>query len=666
MRVLALASLCLLACSSPSPAPSASTRPEEVNPSWSRVQALREREGALRSRFEPAEQQPWLDVGGSDPYRLAERAGGYVGALRGGKALVTLDASLREQARVRLPEAPTALCVAGEQALVASRYAAELWRVELSGAPRLVETWRAPAAAVADVACAPDGTSYVLSEGEPMLVTLDRRGRELQRQVAPAGGLRLLLRERSLLLSSLFERSLRVLELDARGLPERELGRIQHDGPLWAVDAATRAGELLVAVAGVEDRPLVRAHGEFENIDSFVWLYRLAGGRLERMAELNVGEHGVVVPKALALRVEPDAVSVIALAAGSGRLLRARWPGDLGAAPSVRVEPALPGVSDAVFGARGELRYASPLFDAWIRHDASGSQPVWVDAATRPEPRLRLGEALFFTELIAPANQSTGGHSRFSCETCHFEGGVDGRLHYTGRGDISVVTKPLFGLANNRPHFSRALDRDLSSVCHNEFRVAGAGSGTEPWFELETARFPWLHQLGINAGVLSPLELRGALLELLYAFSHAPNPNAHERSRLSELEVEGARAFERHCASCHQPRLLSDDASSVVAAQDWPRYLFARNAPIVWARGEYEKTGIEPYVHERGSRIPSLRRLALKPRYFTNGSSPNLRNVLDRFREGPGVSLHEAKGEERVAPLPEATKRALLAFLQLL
>src|SRR5262249_12871432 len=147
---------------------------------------------------------------------------------------------------------------------------------------------------------------------------------------------------------------------------------------------------------------------------------------------------------------------------------------------------APPGAVDAVFSQDGRgVVYASPLLDAFVRADLRGVQTHVVDAARRPEPELRLGEVLFFTELMAPENVSSDTHSRFSCETCHFEGGVDGRTHYTGRGDVSVVTKPLFGLANNRPHFSRAMDPDLSSVCHNEFRVAGAGSGTDPWFSLE-------------------------------------------------------------------------------------------------------------------------------------------------------------------------------------
>jgi len=373
----------------------------------------------------------------------------------------------------------------------------------------------------------------------------------------------------------------------------------------------------------------------------------------------------LVVPKAVALRAAPEGVILTALAAGSGQLLRATWNHDLRGAPELATRPVPPGVSDAR-AAGDEMVYASPLFDAWIRVGPKTVSLVRVDPETRPEPEARLGEALFFTELMAPDSSSSAGHSRFSCETCHFEGGVDGRVHYTGRLDISVVTKPLFGLANNRPHFSRALDPDLSSVCHNEFRVAGAGSGKDPWFSLATARFPWLHELGIDAGQLGPLQLRAALLRFLYEFSHAPNPRTRDRRQFSALESQGAEQFRRYCSDCHAARLSSDDAGSVVPFEDWERLVLSRNAPIVWARGEYEKTGVVPYVHERGTRITSLRRLLLKPRFFTNGSAADLSEVLARFRVGPARAAHDAPNAPELSALPEPAQRALLAFLQLL
>jgi hypothetical protein len=61
-----------------------------------------------------------------------------------------------------------------------------------------------------------------------------------------------------------------------------------------------------------------------------------------------------------------------------------------------------------------------------------------------------------------------------------------------------------------------------------------------------------------------------------------------------------------------------------------------------------------------------LRRHALKPRYFTNGSAPDLQSLLARFRETPDGALHEAPPGASAAALPAPSQRALLAFLQLL
>jgi hypothetical protein len=196
--------------------------------------------------------------------------------------------------------------------------------------------------------------------------------------------------------------------------------------------------------------------------------------------------------------------------------------------------------------------------------------------------------------------------------------------------------------------------------------VAGAGSGSDPWFSLESSRFPWLAELGIERATTSPLELREDLLEFLYAFSHAPNPRSQGRRAFSQLEQRGAEVFRDHCQSCHRARLSTDDAQSEVPFAAWEARVFSRNAPLVWASPDYERVGVLPYVHERGTRVTSLRRLSLKPRYFTNGSAPDLDNVLSRFREGPGGALHDAPPEIAGNALRPEQQSALLAFLRLL
>ena len=68
-------------------------------------------------------------------------------------------------------------------------------------------------------------------------------------------------------------------------------------------------------------------------------------------------------------------------------------------------------------------------------------------------------------------------------------------------------------------------------------------------------------------------------------------------------------------------------------------------------------------MREAGARVPSLRRLYKKRPYFTNGSAPDLDDVLRRARFSRGTFLRY--GAEDGA-LDDVSRHALLAFLDLL
>jgi len=99
---------------------------------------------------------------------------------------------------------------------------------------------------------------------------------------------------------------------------------------------------------------------------------------------------------------------------------------------------------------------------------------------------------------------------------------------------------------------------------------------------------------------------------------------------------------------------------------EWERLVMSPAGPIVWARDSREKTGVTPYVHEEGARIPSLRRLYRKRPYFTNGSALDLDAVLRRARFAPGGFLHDGGDGSAGDRLGDADRIALLAFLDLL
>jgi hypothetical protein len=322
-------------------------------------------------------------------------------------------------------------------------------------------------------------------------------------------------------------------------------------------------------------------------------------------------------------------------------------------------------VAEASLG-DGRRILADPLLDAWIADDGGDARVVPVDETRPRSAESRLGEALFFTTLMAPWNRTRGSLSRFTCETCHFEGWVDGRVHATGRGAVQVTTRPLLGLFNDPPYFSRALDPDLTAMTHNEFRVAGLRSRHDPWFAVSRAEAPWLAHLGVGEAPLEPAALRRALMVFLMDFTFRPNPAVVGRSAWSPEERRGAEAFQRRCATCHEARLVTNRADSRVPFADWERLIMTPQGPIVWARDGYERTGVVPYVHESGARVPSLRRLYKKRPYFTNGSAATLDDVLRGARFSPAGFRHAGADAADGTVLDDGERQALRAFLDLL
>ena len=79
----------------------------------------------------------------------------------------------------------------------------------------------------------------------------------------------------------------------------------------------------------------------------------------------------------------------------------------------------------------GRWVVADPILDAWVIDDGAAPRVIPVaDGESRVARSVesRVGEALLFTTLMAPWNRTRGSLSRFTCEACHFEGAVDGRL----------------------------------------------------------------------------------------------------------------------------------------------------------------------------------------------------------------------------------------------
>jgi cytochrome c peroxidase len=156
-------------------------------------------------------------------------------------------------------------------------------------------------------------------------------------------------------------------------------------------------------------------------------------------------------------------------------------------------------------------------------------------------------------------------------------------------------------------------------------------------------------------------------MAFLMRFSHTTNPAVVGRDRFSAEEQRGAVLFRDRCASCHAARLQSDLPESERSFADWPSAIFSAEGAIVWASADYQKTGVTPYVHESGTRVPSLRRAAAKWPHFTNGSADTLFDVVRRARFDQKRFFHDrAPRGEQLGSFSPNEARELTAFLELL
>lgn len=621
---------------------------------------------------------------GADPWAVRRVTGGWVGVLRGRSAVVLLDEDLRELARVPAPRSPSGIAIAKNgDVVVVGELSPVIARYVVRGKTLVATTeTRVPGVfGLRDVAIAPDGGIWAL----------DGRGTNLVRPSGETvavghGASQLVTTSKHVIVNAVADHEIVVFEHARAGGASALLGapvRIKNDGPMWGFDARETPAGLVVVAGGVEDHPLDRTGGFFGYIDSFVYVDRVADGAVQRVAAINASEHGVVTPKAIAIESADGARAEILITAyGSAAAMRVGLAlvASAGKPPMfepIALVPGSRGLERASAGPKAKVVIANPLLDAWVMLDESGRVRVVPVTATPGETEparavaSRLGEALFFTSLMAPKNTSEGALSRFTCETCHFEGYVDGRTHHTGRDDVHATTKPLVGLVGNRPYFSRAMDPDMSTVAHAEFRVAGEGSKVDPFFAVEPREHGWLGHVGVKERT-EPLELRRALMRFLTDFSHRPNPAVVSRvtrgaASFDDKEREGARLFAERCEGCHAARLSADDAGTRVPNERWEAMVLSDSAPIVWGSAGYRKTGVLPYVHTEGARTPSLRRLYKKYPYFTNGSAKSLEDVLVGVRFKGGETWHAlATAPADAEALDVKGRDAVRAFLELL
>ncbi len=622
---------------------------------------------------------PRLDqLFGVDPYRVEylDQLDRYLILLRNSSQVLLCDADLRILDRSGTPRSPTGWDLLGQQVLFVSGELSSVVHVYDISPARLKRVYSIELQDVASI------RDLVFVEDSDTLFLLDDFDRRLvQVQMAPgwrhfdtpsfvqqsfplgAGPQQILSLGDHLIVNVLLEHHLLVLPMH-EGRPDFEQASyVANDGPFWGVSATVQEDRLLIAAGGIENRPLNRLSGEFGYVDSFLYIFALDRdvGRTfrwredsrndpQRFQQLNLSKHNVVTPKALSFRRN-----------GSGQLHL--WVSGFGGEKLVefqmdgvyarlnRAWNAIVGMSDFVIRANAaslSAVFVSPLLDCVVKLDLRrGRQLAELELEAYQEirrcPESHMGEVLFFTTLLTPYNRTEGELSRFTCEACHFEGTMDGRVHFTGRDNIHASTKTVLGLANNVPLFSRGGTEGLATMVLAEFKVTNQDRRDQ--FVIRRDEHPWLSKLGEIPKALNPLQLRRGFMAFFVNFEHRPNPWRLKNQGLDELAKEGLGVFRDRCEDCHQAIESTREGKSV-PFDVWETWLTEENDDLVWGAPFFTKTGMTPYFDISGTRVPSLRRVWKKFPLFANGSSPTVRHALERFRyRGTTTWHHFALGE---------------------
>ena len=435
------------------------------------------------------------------------------------------------------------------------------------------------------------------------------------------------------------------------------LSSVTFEGALFALLVRADDDGVTLFVAGLEDAPLDRSGGSFGNIDSFLFRVRVDGDGVHRVWSRNLSEAGVVMPKALAF-VGDDLVVV---GAGNGTI--AVVDDHSGGVRDV-VDGLVGGTDLVVVGGR-QLAVVSPIADAvaFIDLDTGARRlvPIVDPQSPRADDLARLGEVLVFSTALAPEQRSDGPLSRFTCEACHTDGGIDGRVHATGRFDdgaeVLASTRPLFGLFQNPPLFSRGIDKSVAVMVHAEVGVANANSPRSPWTPLVVdLEAPFVRDVVASvADVVDPLTQRRAMLRFFATFGVPRDPTPHD---VHPGVARGQRLFAQHCQRCHQARVFTDDIDSVVDPALHP-------GAVVWASAEHFDVGVRPLVHPDGARPASLRGVRHKRPLLTNGAATDLVDLVGRLRIDGSWIKHD--GDRSVGKRFDDDEAAdLVSFLQTL
>ncbi len=495
---------------------------------------------------------------------------------------------------------------------------------------------------------------------------------------------------------------LQLIPLDDDGMPG---AAIAIDTPATIRAAIYDPSHAVLWTAGYEQTQVRREHGYISGLGSYLYAYRaadLARGQLAPIASISLAEAALSDPVALAI----DSADLVAAIAGSHQLLRVPLDlvADADAKPKAAAitanHPALTQqptslVPKAVLAAQQQI-FAVGYFDDRLsvhrRGDLSPQQSLSLAPApspavtsARPGPpdaasaglgRYDLGELLFYSKAL----WSDVARNQFTCNSCHWDGLTDYRVHPGFRESRWEQIRPAAGAGVLAPVFSPGQSDSLTRAIHGFLRSLDQrfwDDSTDPvWMsDISLARVPQpaaernfgplAHDQPAQIGHFA---LRQALIAFLALQPVEPGLLRAPGTAFSPSAKRGAALFWRDCARCHQPtpRMGQGVPKNLADGLD---YLVDR--PLAFGAAELMKTGPEPYFTKRGNRVSPLLQLSRGGPFFTNSAARTLAEVIARVHIDPDSDSDSDSGNDRVH-LPEspdtphyspADSQALIDFL---
>lgn len=453
--------------------------------------------------------------------------------------------------------------------------------------------------------------------------------------------------------------------------------RIGADGRLGAaVQTIRTAAPVLdvVATGGAqpslwllthEDRPVSRAHGPVEGLDSGIIRLDLT----EVVADpgpgarpfVNLGDRTEPVIELEAAAAGADGTLAVTGAGSDNLLLSAPGRPDLREATVVRVG-ANPTAVAALPG--GRFVTADRLSDTLTFVTAGGRVEgvLSVGEPSRTSPA-ELGELLFYSRALVPHNSAAGPLSLYTCAACHADGDRDGRLHPAKQNRFFSTTLTCRGLATTAPFLRLGNQATLEVFADNIVSTHAQGAERDP---AHFADYPVTlrvrDEVGWRARTLSPAELRAALAAYMRSIPPEPSPFVTPGARTLEPEARrGLALFRERCAGCH--RLVGDSArGDRVPERRLEARLLAGQVALT-AAGRMDVG--TPLLGEGGNNPPSLRGVWEAAPYFSDGSARTLEEALRRT-DPDADAVHAAANAAKPSAFSATERASLLAFLRAL